>query len=149
MNILIARHGEASFISEDGSDSNRILSDKGVEEVKKMAENILSEDVRFDLIISSNLKRAFQTALIISDTIFNGKENIITSNLLKPSSEPSKALRYILNFNKKNIIVVSHIPLVKEISFKLAGCEFNFSTASYIHLKSSGDMFEIISKYRV
>jgi phosphohistidine phosphatase len=65
MDLFILRHGEAK--SSDGNDDFvRPLTAAGTTDVMRVAEWLKELGVRFDAIITSPLKRAHQTASIVS-----------------------------------------------------------------------------------
>jgi 2,3-bisphosphoglycerate-dependent phosphoglycerate mutase len=68
MKILFVRHGESVDDIEDryGGCADFDLTEKGKRQVAKSAEKISSLDEKFEAILSSPLKRAFQSAKIIS-----------------------------------------------------------------------------------
>ena len=77
MKILYVRHGETDWNKEckvQGRTDNP-LNDKGIEQAKETAEKLKNEKI--DIIISSPLTRAFQTAEIIN---WNHKKNIETND---------------------------------------------------------------------
>src|SRR5215831_19320612 len=74
MNLFILRHGEAGKFS--GNDCVRPLIDAGVTDITHVAEWLKDVGVKFDAIITSPLKRAYQTAFIVSK-IFNIENNLI------------------------------------------------------------------------
>jgi probable phosphoglycerate mutase len=71
LNIYIARHGQ------DADNQNNILNGHrdepltclGMEQARKIADKIKNAGLTFDVIYSSPLKRTFETAKIISETI--------------------------------------------------------------------------------
>jgi phosphohistidine phosphatase len=75
MNLFILRHGEAGKFS-DGNDFVRPLTDAGATDVTHVAEWLKDLGVKFDAIITSPLKRAHQTASIVSK-ICNIENNLI------------------------------------------------------------------------
>lgn len=68
MKIFFIRHGEAMDDIEDkyGGWYDPDLSPAGIKGAKKVAEKLLKMNLKFDLILSSPLKRAIQTAEEIS-----------------------------------------------------------------------------------
>lgn len=81
--ILLARHGATDL--NDNGDSirgwlNVPLNDHGIEEAYELGEKLKKED--FDIIICSDLKRAVETAQIISD--ITGKPIEGKTDLLRP-----------------------------------------------------------------
>lgn len=85
--IYFIRHGETNYnklkISQ-GSEIDSILNETGIFQSKltgKYLNNFRQKNKPFDCIISSNLKRAYQTANIIADEI-NYKDEIIKLDIL-------------------------------------------------------------------
>lgn len=146
MDIVLVRHGKAETISEDGSDFTRHLSDEGRNEVLKLSDSLKSLKVDFGIILSSPFLRAFETSQIISQTL--GIKDISISEFLIGNADPKTAVDYILSFTD-SIIVVSHMPLVSDITNLILNQRFHFQTASYIHITKVGEGFKISSKYAV
>ncbi len=66
-NFYVFRHGETDYNQKDlcqGCRCDRLLTDKGIEQAKKLAEEMKKK--RLDCIYSSPLLRAVQTANIVS-----------------------------------------------------------------------------------
>ena len=70
MNLYVTRHGQTSWNAE-----NKVcgltdvdLNVNGIEQANLLAKHILKEEIKIDIIISSSLKRAIQTADIIGQT---------------------------------------------------------------------------------
>jgi len=85
--IYFIRHRETNYnklkISQ-GSEIDSILNETGIFQSKltgKYLNNFRQKNKPFDCIISSNLKRAYQTANIIADEI-NYKDEIIKLDIL-------------------------------------------------------------------
>ncbi len=78
MKVYIVRHGETDW-NKEGRRQGSIdipLNEKGIEQANILKDKL--KDIKFDLCISSPLKRAYKTAEIIY-----GNDNIITNDLLK------------------------------------------------------------------
>ena len=71
MKILFVRHGESVDDIEDryGGCADFDLTKKGKKQVAESAEKISSLDEKFEVILSSPLKRALQSAKVISDQL--------------------------------------------------------------------------------
>jgi phosphohistidine phosphatase len=65
MDIYFIRHGIAADPSEYDRDDDRPLTDKGREKTARIAQKIKQIGVKFDLILTSPLVRAKQTAQIL------------------------------------------------------------------------------------
>jgi phosphohistidine phosphatase len=82
MHLFILRHGEAK--SSDGNDDFvRPLTVAGTTDVTLVAKWLKGIGVNFDAIITSPLKRAHQTASIVSK-IFNTENNLMNWEELRP-----------------------------------------------------------------
>lgn len=147
MELVIFRHGDALAVSDDGNDFSRRLSQEGIYEVKISSENLKISGVKPNLIITSPFIRARETTEIIK-SFFENTE-IVISNDLSPNSSPINVINLINSLKEKNIILVSHMPLVSEIAYCLLGKNIRFSTSSYLYLIKRGESFEILSKYRI
>lgn len=153
MKITIVRHGETEE-NRDGILQGNLpgtLSDKGQSDAQKIAERFKNE--KFGLIISSDLKRAYDTAKIIAQYhpniefistkelrernygIFNGK--LISSVDKKHSSVETKESMFqraekIIKLIKekghlKNILVVGHGSMNKVLIAALLGKKVSFT----------------------
>ena len=75
--IYIVRHGETDY-NVEGRYGGRIdveLNAKGIEQAYAIKEAL--KDIKFDIVISSPLKRAYKTATIITDTEITIDDRII------------------------------------------------------------------------
>jgi len=71
MKILFVRHGESVDDIEDryGGSADFDLTEKGREQVSESAKKISSLNEKFEIILTSPLKRAFQSAEIIANEL--------------------------------------------------------------------------------
>ncbi len=78
--IIITRHGQTNWnlIGRIQGQKDIELNEVGIEQAKKLALKLSKEKI--DIIYTSDLKRSYQTAKIISDTI---KTNIIIDKNLR------------------------------------------------------------------
>ena len=74
MDIYFIRHGIAADASEYEHDRDRPLTEKGREKTERVAEKIREIGVKFDLILTSPLVRAKQTAQILLEV---GLSNLV------------------------------------------------------------------------
>jgi phosphohistidine phosphatase len=109
MNIYLIRHGDAETISSAKSDFERKLTAKGKESMKKAAHDWKKIIHSFDIIASSPLTRAVQTAEIIAD-VFNYHDKIITDKRITSGSMPDNLVDFLRLFKVENIAIVGHEP---------------------------------------
>lgn len=138
MKLVLFRHGIAMdrelALLQNIDDSKRPLVPRGRERTEKMAKFLKDSDEEFDLIVSSPLHRARQTAEILCQHVKYKK--LMECPELVPSA-PSQAFAQWLKTHAQGvtrILVVGHEPQLSVFaSWCLAG-----SAESFIDLKKSG-----------
>ena len=120
MDMFILRHGEAGKILTRGNskDSERALTVAGQKEIGEIASSLKELGITFDLIISSPLKRAHQTAAIVAK-ILKKEKKMQDWNELKPEGNKQE-LYYKLTTSTQfkqysSIIVVGHEPYLTDV----------------------------------
>jgi phosphohistidine phosphatase len=69
MRIYFLRHGEADWPNWTGPDSERPLTDKGLKEMKTIAEGIAGLKFELAAILTSPYRRASQTAEVVASAL--------------------------------------------------------------------------------
>ena len=67
MELYLIRHGIAALREDYTNDEERPLTDKGRQKTAKVAKQLYDRGLRFDLILTSPLVRAKETAAILQD----------------------------------------------------------------------------------
>jgi phosphohistidine phosphatase len=137
MDLFILRHGEADK-SSNSSDFGRLLTVEGTGDVTHLSEWLKDLDVNFDVIITSPLKRAHQTASIVAKTL-NIENKLKDWDELRPESE-RKALYNKLSsgqFQKEStVLIVGHEPYLSTLISEIIS--LTDETSSRIVLKKAG-----------
>lgn len=124
MNLYILRHGIAADRSaEYPNDDLRPLTGKGIRRMRREAEGMSAIGVAPDLIISSPLVRAVQTAAIVRDGLDMPHQTAI-SNALVPEAHPSQIIQELADGHSSSgsVMVVGHEPhLSSLVSYILTG----------------------------
>ena len=119
MLLYLVRHGEAlpGLI-----DAQRPLSEKGLQDAEKLAGFFKKNNIQVSAIFQSGLKRAKETAEIISKGL--GKDLSVTiMNSLAPE-DPVQPICKDLENRTKDIMLVGHLPsLASLVSQLLLGSE--------------------------
>jgi phosphohistidine phosphatase len=138
MKLLVVRHGAAmereDFAHSGESDDLRPLTDEGKAEMKLVAARLRAAEVeKLDLLATSPLIRARQTAEIIAEAYGLGDPEIIDS--LRPGSPFEEFASWCADpGDNKAIAVVGHEPhLSSLVTWLLAG-----GSQSRIRLKKGG-----------
>ena len=141
MLLIIIRHGEAN---NPVLDPKKGLSAKGIRQAEKIAGLIRKQQYDVSEIWHSPKARAVQTAGVIAK-ILESKPVLVKRNDLKPENEAEPVVQDLERFNR-NLIIVSHLPLVERLAGLLTtynpeGSLFRFSTCGSVCLEKSDSPF--------
>lgn len=149
MQIYIMRHGQAEMMAF--SDAERNLTNIGREESELMAKYLVKQGVELDAVLVSPYVRAQQTWQSVSP-FFEGITNIQTLPCLTPSGSARKTVNELLALQAegiKNVLLVSHLPLVGYIVGELAPAAgvpaFSTSAVGHVSLSDEDGFAELIS----
>ncbi len=112
MEVYLIRHGIAAERGSYADDELRPLTGKGHARTTEVAQRLWATGLRFDLILSSPLIRALQTAQILQQTGLS--QNIVTFAPLKPDGAIAKWLEWSQQYQQKHpdakLALVGHQP---------------------------------------
>jgi phosphohistidine phosphatase len=129
MELVILRHGKAGPAEHGTSDRDRALTSKGIEDIRKVARWLSSHDLVFDMIITSPLKRARETAEIVS-TQSNRKSSVTVWEILSPGGSPEETFREIGRIAEDSVILlVGHEPDLSRLVSRIIAGNDNASIA--------------------
>jgi phosphohistidine phosphatase len=124
MDVFLLRHAEAELLGETNQfrDEARALTEDGRKQMRNAAFGLHNLHVKFDLIVSSPLIRARQTAEIVAE-VFKHQESIAIWEELSPGVRPASLFERIKTKGPRNsILLVGHEPDMGTIaSFLLVG----------------------------
>jgi phosphohistidine phosphatase len=112
MNLYLVRHGAAVPAKEQDAtaDEARPLSAKGFEQVRLLASGLQSVGVTPDLIVTSPLQRAVQTAEDLRSALGAPKREVELCEELAPSQSTRKLTKYLLKLEGEHLLLVGHEP---------------------------------------
>ena len=117
MFLYLVQHAEAKSKEEDPAQG---LSEKGIQNIIKIAQFASKMEIKAFQIIHSGKARAMQTARVLADYL-KMEKGIIESDGLAPMDEPKIWVERI-SATKEDIILVGHLPhLGKLTSLLLCG----------------------------
>ncbi len=122
--LYLIRHAIA-FERDDKwpDDAKRPLTHKGIARMREVVEGLRELDVEFDLVITSPLVRAKQTA----DVILAGWDNapaLAVSDALVPGGTPAAVAEVLAPHTKlKNIALIGHEPSLGDLGAWLIGAK--------------------------
>lgn len=126
MNLYLIRHSISENSSPTKKDFERELTEEGKALLKQTLPVWKNFIPKFDIILTSPLKRAVQSAEIIS-SLFKPEQGISIENNLASGSKTNDLIEIITTLGLDDIAVVGHQP---DLSIHI----FNFCGKSSIHL---------------
>lgn len=143
LELYIIRHGLAGQSLEDEKvDAKRSLKKKGKEQMKDIAKGLNEQEICFDMILTSPLSRAKESAEIVNTYCGNSKKVTVT-DLLKPGASYNKLIKFLNEHKKpKKVALVGHEPFLSGF----ASYCLSKSKTSFIKLKKGGVLMLEIDK---
>jgi len=123
MQLYLIRHGEAAprSLASMQSDAERPLTDAGADQMRKSARALRRIGVEFDEVLTSPLRRAFETAQIVCE-VLKCPERLRNCPELAPGCS-LEVLTPVLRSRKSAgaVALVGHNPDVEELASDLIG----------------------------
>jgi phosphohistidine phosphatase len=122
LELYLVRHGIAAERGDEyPDDSTRPLTSGGIARLKREAKALDALGVGFDVIISSPLVRAKQTADTLAESM-KSRPSVILSDSLTPAGTPSAVFQELAkHMRKPRIALVGHEPNMGELAAKFIG----------------------------
>ncbi len=119
MILYIVRHSDAVPSGTPGvHEDQRPLTDKGIRKMKEVARGLRLIDVLPELILTSPLPRAKETADIIAEAL--GGQVMMTENLAPTGSRPELYRELRMHRKRASLMMVGHQPSLGEIAGEIA-----------------------------
>lgn len=120
--LYLIRHGLAEERGDAWpDDTKRPLTEDGMDRMRKSARGLERVGVWFDVVLTSPLVRAHQTAEIVA-SVYSPKPALINVEALAPGGSSSAVIAELEKHAKKTrIAIVGHEPGIGELAAKLAG----------------------------
>ncbi len=121
MHLYLIRHGIAAEPEEYDTDSERPLTKEGERKTRKIAQRLYELEIQFDLILTSPLLRAQQTAQILQTVGLSSK--IEESATLAPSGDIGNWLEWYKQWQEigsRSLALVGHQPDLGSLGRKFA-----------------------------
>jgi phosphohistidine phosphatase len=121
MQVYLLRHGIAEEGGAPISDSDRSLTNEGRRKLRQVLTHVADAGIKTDLIISSPLKRAQQTAEIARSCL-KCKEEVLFTRALIPGASPESVWEEIrVHSDQESLLLVGHNPLFSNLTGYLMG----------------------------
>jgi phosphohistidine phosphatase len=123
MRLYLVRHGIA--IDRDDPDcppdAERYLTKEGENLTKQAAQGLRTMKVRADVVLTSPLVRALQTARIVAEELGMKKTSVIITENLLPHRDPGVFLAGLAEHTDADVIAVGHAPHLDELLARAIG----------------------------
>jgi phosphohistidine phosphatase len=116
MLLYILRHADADTVA--ATDDERFLSEKGVMQSQRIARFCDAHNFKPDVIFTSPLRRAHQTAKFVGDVL---RSELRTVRWLSCGAQPSAILGHIKEANLHSAMLVGHEPDLSQFVAYLVG----------------------------
>ena len=125
--LFLIRHGVAEERGDAWpDDAKRPLSEDGIERFQKSARGLARLDVWIDVVLTSPLVRARQTAEIVASA-FDPRPSIVTIESLAPGGSYASLVADLEKHGRKTrIALVGHEPGIGELGARLIGSRHSF-----------------------
>ncbi len=137
MELSFLRHGDAE--NHAPSDFDRKLTDKGIKDISRLGALLSKTEASFDIIFSSPLIRAIETAEIIANTL-DIKYHIVQETRLECGAHLLDIKAILKEYSSHNkILFVGHAPDMGYITSELLNVnnKINFKKGSILKMETS------------
>ena len=129
MQLYFLRHGEADWPGWTKPDDERPLTDFGKKEVRQVAKFLSRLKVKADLIVTSPLPRALQTAEVAAEEL---KTKLRQDEALEPGFGISELRTVVKRHGSKVLMLVGHEPDFSSVISALTGAFLKLSKAGVV-----------------
>ena len=120
--IYIMRHGQSGPAPPALPDSSRTLTQRGFSEVRTVAARLSRRAPDIELVYFSPYVRARQTAALVNQAL-NAEMSLLEE--LHPGGDPDRIIDVLAGVEGE-VLLVSHMPLVAELTHRLTGAKSPF-----------------------
>lgn len=115
MELILMRHGKALNVGAPGihRDADRPLSDEGRATVREVARALKALGPRPELILTSPLPRAAQTAALVADTL---GVQVEPCSALALGADPAEVADAVRHHPRDCLMLVGHMPDLAELA---------------------------------
>ncbi len=123
MELYLIRHADAVPLGEGGvtEDADRPLTPKGEDQAKKAGKGLERMGMRPDVVVTSPLLRARQTADLLVGALGLPRPEIEVSEELAPDGKRRRLSRYIKDMGKAKVVLIGHQPDLGTLAAWLIG----------------------------
>ncbi len=121
LELYLIRHGIAAEPETGQSDNARPLTPEGIARLREQAAGLDALDACFDVVLTSPLLRARQTADVLVDNMSNRAPVIVAEALAPAGSSQSVVTELGRHGSRSRIALVGHEPGIGDLAAHLLG----------------------------
>lgn len=132
--LLVLRHSKSA--RDGGPDHDRPLAKRGKQDAKRIGQRVNEMDLNPHLVVSSDAKRARQTARLAAEGFcYDAEDILLTDKLYASSVEEHLAVVRDLPGDCDVVMLVGHNPTFEDLVEVLSGELAILKTSALAHLK--------------
>lgn len=140
MDLYMVRHGWAEARGGK-ADGERCLTPEGIEKTTEIAQGLERLECRPEVIASSPLRRAVETAEIMREVLCPG-EIVDIQGFLAPGAKAKDLVKWLAGLKKRTAMIVGHNPDMPSMAAELlagdSGPEIEFKKAAVCLISFDG-----------
>ena len=146
MILYIIRHTQKAEEKSGQDDYDRELSNQGIEEARKMAQKLLAQNIKTDLIVASPARRTKVTAEIFAQTL-NYDKSIMFNEVLYMAfvNELIETITYTFD-TVDTMLLVGHNPSLTALAFTLVDFREKFQMGGIMKIEFNCNSWIDVSK---
>jgi phosphohistidine phosphatase len=133
------RHGPAEDEAASGKDGDRALTPSGRDRVRLATRELIKRGKTPQIVMSSPLVRAHQTAEIILQEAGLASSALELRSELAMTGHASDLVREVVTLKRKRVILVGHEPELSSLVFELTGTSLIMQKAMIVALSFKND----------
>ncbi|HUW86007.1 MAG TPA: phosphohistidine phosphatase SixA [Methanoregula sp.] len=127
MDLFVLRHGKAGQSSEEPDDTKRALTADGKDEMRKVGKWMRQKKFRFEVIATSPLTRAYETADIVARSLAK-KDRLAVWEELAPGGDLDTICYRAAQFDEgAALLLIGHEPLLSTLISRIISGNDNVS----------------------
>ena len=132
--LYLLRHGQADWPDWNRPDDERPLTAKGKKEMHEVAAALATREVRPDVILSSPLPRALQTAQIAAEAL---SMPVTVEPSLAPGFGDTALRKLLTQYTGRDVMLVGHEPSLSETVESITGAVIVMPKAGLVRIDLS------------
>lgn len=135
------RHGSAEDFSASGRDADRALTPSGRDRVRDVARALLKEDEAPNVILTSPLVRAKETAEIVAEVtnLASRGGDVEIARELAPGGDQAGLVRSLVRDKRKRAMIVGHEPDLSHVVHVLTSHKVEMLKAMVVGIAAGED----------